>query len=256
MTKSITFYKYQGTGNDFVITSDIYEVTTSQIQYLCDRKFGIGADGLIVLKQEANADFDMMYYNADGTESFCGNGSRCAVMHAHHLRWIDKSCTFNSNDGVHEAEIEGNLVKLKMHDVMSIEARGADYETNTGSPHYISFANSLDFDIVSKAKTIRYSKEYEKNGINVNFISPLIDALKIRTYERGVEGETLSCGTGVTAAALTEHYSKIGEDGNYLRTIQTQGGELQVSFTVSNGKYIKIFLIGPAVKVFKGEVLL
>ncbi len=254
MTKKILFYKYQGTGNDFIITSDIFNLTTAQIQRLCDRKFGIGADGVIVMKKESDADFDMMYYNADGSESFCGNGSRCAVMHAHYLGWITTSCLFNSNDGQHEASIDNKLVKLKMHDVSAIGSNGQDYVANTGSPHYVQFTNSLNFDIVSTAKEIRYSNEFKEKGINVNFVLSGDDALQIRTYERGVEDETLSCGTGVTASALAEYVKNNIQETDYYRKVETQGGLLAVSFTKTNLGFQNVYLIGPAVQVYSGEI--
>ena len=256
MTKKIRFYKYQGTGNDFVITSDIYEITSEQIQQLCDRKFGVGADGVIVMKQESSASFDMMYYNADGSESFCGNGSRCAVMHAQHLGWISNQCTFNSNDGPHEASIEGNLVHLKMHDVETVGSNGTDYIANTGSPHYIQFKNTLNFDILNPAKNIRYSDQFKEKGINVNFVQSTDEALLIRTYERGVEDETLSCGTGVTASAIAEYVKDDKKDTQHYRKIQTQGGLLAVSFTKTEKGFQDIYLIGPAVLVFSGEIKL
>lgn len=250
----IKFYKYQGTGNDFVITSDVFQLTTAQILALCDRKFGIGADGVIVMKQESNADFDMMYYNADGSESFCGNGSRCAVKHAQFLGWIANECTFNSNDGAHKAKIEGELVHLKMHNVNYLDKKGSDYIINTGSPHYVLLEQDLDTDIVNRAKEIRYSPVYQEKGINVNFINQTDDYLSIRTYERGVEDETLSCGTGVTAAVIAEfvHYKKV--ESPYTRQVQTKGGNLAVSFENTTAGFENIYLIGPAVRVFEGEV--
>jgi len=251
---NLIFYKYQGTGNDFVITSDTFSLTTDEIVNLCDRKFGVGADGVIVMKKESSADFDMMYYNADGSESFCGNGSRCAVMHAKFLGWIENQCSFNSNDGLHEAKIEGELVHLKMHNVNFVDKKGNDYIINTGSPHYILLEDSLDFDIVSSAKEIRYSAPYVEKGINVNFIKSDKDALEIRTYERGVEDETLSCGTGVTAAVIAEFVHTTTIKTSHYRKVQTKGGELAVSFDNTFRGFENIYLIGPAVQVFTGEI--
>ena len=252
----ITFYKYQGTGNDFVITSDLFSLTIEQIIALCHRKFGIGADGVIVMKKESSVDFDMMYYNADGSESFCGNGSRCAVMHAKFLGWIEDQCTFNSNDGLHEAKIEGELVHLKMHNVNFVDKKGDNYIINTGSPHYILFEKSLDFDIVDSAKQIRYSAPFAEKGINVNFIKSDKEALQIRTYERGVEDETLSCGTGVTAAVIAEFIHTTTVKPTHQRKVQTKGGELAVSFDNTIRGFENIYLIGPAVQVFKGEIVI
>ncbi|MBT8327246.1 MAG: diaminopimelate epimerase [Bacteroidia bacterium] len=254
MTKKIHFYKYQGTGNDFVITSDIYQITTQQIQLLCDRKFGIGADGVIVMKKDSSVDFDMMYYNADGSESFCGNGSRCAVMHAKFLGWISDQCSFNSNDGQHEASINNELVNLKMHDVIEVGSSGQDFIANTGSPHYIRFQDTLNLDIVSPAKEIRYSNEFKEEGINVNFVVSKDDSLQIRTYERGVEDETLSCGTGVTASVIAEYVKSQHSGSDYYRKVETEGGMLAVSFTKTELGFQNIYLIGPAVQVFSGEI--
>lgn len=254
MSKEITFYKYQGTGNDFVITTDFYEPSTQQIQFLCNRKYGIGADGLIVMKIESDVDFDMMYYNADGSESFCGNGSRCAVRHAQFLGWVEHECQFNSNDGTHYAKIEQDLIHLKMHDVKEVTAIGNDFVTNTGSPHYLIFKDSLEIPVVEEAQKIRYSETFKKDGINVNFIQPEETALHIRTYERGVEDETLSCGTGVTAAVLAEHASSGAHTTSIQRAVETQGGSLAVQFTFDGERYKDIFLIGPAIHVFTGRI--
>ncbi len=254
MRNKISFYKYQGTGNDFVITSDSYNLSTETIVKLCDRKFGIGADGLIVMKQDSNLDFDMMYYNADGSESFCGNGSRCAVMHAKHLGWIADTCNFNSNDGEHSAIVDNNIVKLKMHNVREVAHNGQDYITYTGSPHYIVLRDDLNFDIVEDAKTIRYSPPFKEKGINVNYIKSTTESLFIRTYERGVEDETLSCGTGVTAAVIVEYVDNDTQSTNHVRKVETQGGSLAVSFDKTDNGFENIYLMGPAVLVFQGEV--
>lgn len=254
MRNKISFYKYQGTGNDFVITSDTFNLDTKTIVQLCDRKFGIGADGLIVMKQDSNLDFDMMYYNADGSESFCGNGSRCAVMHAKYLGWIGDTCRFNSNDGDHDAVVDGNIVKLKMHDVREVAHNGQDYITNTGSPHYVVLRDDLNFDIVEHAKSIRYSPPFKEKGINVNYIKSTTDSLQIRTYERGVEDETLSCGTGVTAAVIVEYADSNNQASSHVRKVETQGGSLAVSFDKTEDGFENIFLMGPAVRVFQGEV--
>ena len=256
MSRFINFYKYQGTGNDFIITSDVKELTTKEIKFLCDRKYGIGADGIILMNQDSSLDFDMMYFNADGSESFCGNGSRCAVMHAHLLKWIKLTCKFNSNDGEHEATIEGNIVKLKMHNVSDVEVRETTFVTNTGSPHYVQFRENLDFDIVSSARDIRYSNEFKEDGINVNYVKSEDDSLQIRTYERGVEDETLSCGTGVTAAVISEYLHLALDKESYQRKVQTQGGDLIVSFSKTKFGFEDVYLHGPAVQVFVGKVFI
>ena len=257
MSKEITFYKYQGTGNDFVITSDIYEVSTEQIVKLCDRKFGIGADGLIVLKKSESVDFDMMYYNADGTESFCGNGSRCAVKHAKFLGWIKDECTFNSNDGEHTAILDGEEVRLQMHDVDMVLVEDEGYILNTGSPHYIAYTEEIDqLDLVTAAHTIRYNDTFKETGINVNYLEARNGILYIRTYERGVEDETLSCGTGVTAAAIAHYLERESSLKKYSQKLQTKGGPLTVSFEKKKQTFENIYLCGPAVLVYQGKIVL
>jgi diaminopimelate epimerase len=249
------FYKYQGTGNDFVITSDSYSLSTEQITALCDRKYGIGADGVILMKKESNLDFDMIYYNADGSESFCGNGSRCAVMHAKHLGWIENECSFNSNDGGHTATINEDLVSLQMHDVDMVLVEDDGYILNTGSPHYISYVESLDnIDIIADAHAIRYNETFTETGINVNFLESKNGVLHIRTYERGVENETLSCGTGVTAAAIAHYLEKESTHKKFTQKLLTKGGALSVSFEKKKQSFENIWLTGPAVRVYEGDI--
>lgn len=249
------FYKYQGTGNDFVITSDSYSLSTEQITTLCDRKYGIGADGVILMKKESNLDFDMIYYNADGSESFCGNGSRCAVMLAKHLGWIENECSFNSNDGGHTATINEDLVSLQMHDVDMVLVEDDGYILNTGSPHYISYVESLDnIDIIADAHAIRYNETFTETGINVNFLESKNGVLHIRTYERGVENETLSCGTGVTAAAIAHYLEKESTHKKFTQKLLTKGGALSVSFEKKKQSFENIWLTGPAVRVYEGDI--
>lgn len=257
MSKTIHFFKYQGTGNDFVITTDLYAVSTEQIISLCDRKYGIGADGLIVMKKSNSADFEMMYYNADGSESFCGNGSRCAVMHAKYLGWIMDKCTFGSNDGEHTATLEDKTVHLKMHDVSMVLVEDQGYILNTGSPHYIAYTEELEeLDLITAAHAIRYNDIFKKEGINVNYLEAKSGVLNIRTYERGVEGETLSCGTGVTAAAIAHYLEKESEMKRTTQRVKTKGGMLSVSFEKKKNTFENIYLSGPAVLVFEGNITL
>lgn len=225
------------------------------VQQLCNRKFGIGADGIILIENHDELDFNMIYFNADGSQSFCGNGSRCAVAFAKFLGIIESQAFFLSTDGEHEAWInkEGE-VSLKMHDVEAVE-KGADYYfINTGSPHYIVESNELEkINVAQKGAEIRYSERFKTEGTNVNFVCQKNNhSLRIRTYERGVEGETLSCGTGVTAAVLSiAHKNNLGAS---KITVQTEGGQLNVAFKRDNNKFIDIWLIGPAEMVFKGEI--
>lgn len=258
MLKSISFYKYQGTGNDFVMIDNrdkIFKNDTKLIAHLCDRKFGIGADGLICLENCENSDFKMIYYNADGNEStMCGNGGRCIVAFAKFLGIIDKTCEFMAIDGLHAASIDEDMnVELKMKDVDNINKYQLDFVLDTGSPHYVRFVEDLNFiDTAKQGRIVRNSKDFKKEGINVNFAEVDDDTITMSTYERGVEDETLSCGTGVTAVALSASYTNI-VNGNTIRII-TKGGTLQVKFEKKAKGFENIYLIGPTQKVFKGEI--
>lgn len=253
------FYKYQGTGNDFVMIDNRQQTfnkkDTKHIAFLCDRRFGIGADGLILLENHPDLDFRMVYYNADGNESsMCGNGGRCLVAFAKHLGVINENAVFEAIDGVHHATINGDMVRLQMQDVHTIEKHSKHVFLNTGSPHHVQFEESIeDFDIKTKGATIRYGEPYNEAGSNVNFVKKINDQIfAVRTYERGVEDETLSCGTGVTAVALAMH--ALNETDKNLITLQVQGGELQVSFDIEGGVYKNVWLIGPAKFVYKGTI--
>lgn len=254
----IQFYKYQGTGNDFIIINDLDgHLSTEDIINLCDRKYGIGADGIIFMSKTKDIDFKMMYFNADGSESFCGNGSRCAVKHAQYLGWISGQCIFTSNDGDHAAEIDEETVKLKMHDVDFIVVEDMGYILNTGSPHYIAYTERInELDLIKAAHEIRYSERFKDVGINVNYLEPKNGILHIRTYERGVEDETLSCGTGVTAAAIAHYLEQNSTQKNFKQKLQTKGGSLHVSFEKKKDRFQNIVLSGPANLVFQGSILL
>jgi diaminopimelate epimerase len=254
----VHFYKYQGAGNDFVILDNrggIYNFSESQIRFLCNRRFGVGADGLMLLNLAPGFDFEMKYYNSDGrVSSMCGNGGRCLSMFAYEKGlWKDKA-TFTAVDGVHEALLMDNgWVQLKMQDVNGVER---DYDTailNTGSPHFVKYAEHVDeLDVLTEAKKIRYSHRFVKEGINVNFIEYGADALVIRTYERGVEDETLACGTGVTAAAIVAAGSK---NQAYTVPVKAKGGNLEVRYEKVSEQYFRnIWLCGPAEFVFEGDI--
>ncbi len=254
-----TFYKYQGTGNDFVMIDNrqqsFNKKDTKQIAFLCDRRFGIGADGLILLENHPTLDFKMVYYNADGNEStMCGNGGRCLVAFAKQLGVIKDKAIFEAIDGLHHASIEKGIVRLQMQDVAIIEKHPQHVFLNTGSPHHVQFEDNIEnFDIKTKGAKIRYGSPYNETGSNVNFVKKISNQIfAVRTYERGVEDETLSCGTGVTAVALAMHALK--ETDKNLITLKVQGGELQVSFDVENGLYKNVWLIGPATFVYKGTI--
>lgn len=256
---NLPFVKYQGTGNDFIMidnrSGEWNDLSISMIRKLCDRRFGIGADGLIKINAIPDYDFEVDYYNSDGSKSFCGNGARCSVTFAHELGITADSVSFMAIDGVHEAVKKDSLVYLKMNDVATIDDSQREYVLDTGSPHFIHFTDNVaDFDIVAYGKQIRYSDQYKQEGINVNAIHQLDNhSFEIRTYERGVEDETLSCGTGVTAAALALG-KKNQVIGDFEYKVKSQGGDLSVKFTNNNPGFTNIWLIGPAVSVFKGEV--
>lgn len=251
------FWKYQGTGNDFVMIDNragFPHASDSEIKKLCDRRFGIGADGLIYLEKSDVADFRMVYFNSDGLEStFCGNGGRCIAAFAKLLDVFEGNSTrFIAKDGLHEAEIKGENIRLKMRDVSEIQENELGHELFTGSPHLIVQVQNVDtVEVKTKGANIRYSERYQNEGINVNFIEQTGDEVWVRTYERGVEDETLSCGTGVTAAALV--MGRLGMASPVA--VETQGGKLMVEFSKqANGGFTEVFLIGPAEKVFEGEI--
>lgn len=253
------FSKYQGTGNDFVIIDNrdnSIQLTTEQVNHLCDRRFGIGADGLMLLQSAPGYDFEMKYYNSDGKEgTMCGNGGRCLVKFAYDNGLVQSSYRFIAIDGEHEAEFgDRNWVQLKMKNVDSVENNRGDFVLNTGSPHFINVVDDvMSTNVVEKGKEIRYSKDYKEQGINVNFVQQIDeDIIMVRTYERGVEDETYSCGTGVTASALMFAHNDIGF--NRIE-VKTKGGYLAVEFNkVNDTTFNNIWLCGPATFVYKGEV--
>ncbi|MDH3321459.1 MAG: diaminopimelate epimerase [Flavobacteriaceae bacterium] len=255
----INFYKYQGTGNDFIIIDNRKKIfpkkNSAVINKLCDRKFGVGADGLMLLENSVDHDFKMVYYNADGNlGSMCGNGGRCIVAFAHKLGIINKKTTFEAIDKLYFANIENQLVSLKMNDIDHIETYPDHIFLDTGSPHHVTFEEEISkIDVFSKGKAIRNGSPYFNEGTNVNFVEQInADTFKVRTYERGVENETLSCGTGVTAVAIASHKSK-KSNSNTIK-LQTPGGDLEVSFENEMNIYKHIVLKGPATFVFKGEI--
>ena len=254
-----TFYKYQGTGNDFVMIDNRQQTfnkkDTKHIAFLCDRRFGIGADGLILLENHPEYDFKMVYYNADGNEStMCGNGGRCLVAFAKDLGVISNKAVFEAIDGLHHATINNGIVELQMQDVQRIEKFDSHVFLNTGSPHHVQFETEIEnFDIKTKGAKIRYGAPYNEAGSNVNFVKKITnDVFRVRTYERGVEDETLSCGTGVTAVAIAMH--ALGETDKNRIKLQVEGGELQVAFDADNDGYKNVWLVGPATFVFKGSI--
>jgi diaminopimelate epimerase len=255
------FFKYEATGNDFVIFDNregFLQLTKEQIARICDRRFGVGADGLMLLEKHPHFDFNLIYYNADGSQSLCGNGTRAAVKMASSLGLINGHARFNAFDGGHEADIlSGGVIRVRMNDVRKTQQVGDDLFIDTGSPHLIKVVTDLtNYPVFEKGREARYSPEFAPAGTNVNFIELLPDnTLFVRTYERGVESETLSCGTGVTAAALAAH--SMGYRSPVK--IRTLGGELAVEFKAgqsgsSDALFRDIFLSGPAKMVFQGEL--
>ena len=263
----IEFYKYQGTGNDFVMIdnrSGVFPKENVQlIAHLCDRRFGIGGDGLILLENDEIAsklamttDFRMVYYNSDGNQSsMCGNGGRCLVAFAKKQNVINNSCTFIATDGLHHATItENRLVSLQMIDVPNVNITPDYVFLNTGSPHHVQLVEDLEnYNIKENGAAIRYGKLYGAAGSNINFVKQINeDTFSLRTYERGVEDETLSCGTGATAVAIA--MNAIGKTNSTSIHLNVEGGKLEVSFEKKDGKFTNVFLIGPAEFVFKGEI--
>ena len=252
----IEFFKYQGTGNDFILIDDRENIININdydlIAALCERRMGIGADGLILLRKHEKYDFEMIYFNSDGNQSsMCGNGGRCIVLFAEVLGIIENEAEFMAIDGVHKAKIDNDIVYLKMQDVTKVEVVGSGIFLNTGSPHYIEMVDNLEgFDVVKQARKIRNSSPFKEEGVNVNFVLDS-DDLELRTYERGVEAETLSCGTGAVATAIAMHHANcLEEDSVYLKT---KGGVLGVSFEFFKGFYRNIWLSGEVNMVYAGE---
>ncbi len=255
----LSFHKYQGAGNDFVMLDNRAElfstISTAQIAALCDRRFGIGGDGLMLLSPDAQTAFRMEYFNSDGSRaSFCGNGARCICAFAQHLGVVESGHTFTfiADDGLHEASCSADWVDLQMIDVHDIQQKHGGTWLNTGVPHYVQVVDKLDeVDIMKVAPEIRFSPDFGPSGTNVNFINILSDnKIRIRTYERGVEGETLACGTGIVAAAITASLTT----GATAFDVEARGGGLKVTFNASDGHYTHVMLGGPAHRVFGGQI--
>lgn len=255
--QQLQFFKYQGTGNDFVMIDNrekqFDRKNLNLVKNLCHRRYGIGADGLILIENHPTTDFEMVYFNSDGSQSLCGNGSRCAVHFARHLEIIEDNAQFIAIDGLHEAYMIKDQVYLRMHNVNEVDRFEEDMFIHTGSPHYIRFVKELTkINVVEEGRKIRHSDLYKKEGTNVNFVEPTEEGkVYVRTYERGVEDETLSCGTGVTAVALACSYLGYQSPVKLI----TPGGQLQVAFkTKGEDKFSDIYLSGPAILVYEGTI--
>lgn len=260
MEAKIKFSKYQGAGNDFILIDNrklhFDSKNEGLIQKLCDRRFGIGADGLMLLQEKENFDFEMIYYNSDGRAgTMCGNGGRCIVAFARDLKLISDKTDFLAVDGSHHANLENNLIDLQMIDVQEISRDGEAYVINTGSPHYIKFMNNLvDLDVFKAGYEIRNNEIYKTEGINVNFIEKEGDSgYFLRTFERGVEDETFACGTGATAAAMTIALHE-NLHGQITIPIRVLGGQLYISFLKDGTSFTEVYLKGPATFVFEGMI--
>ncbi len=253
----ITFFKYHGTGNDFILIDNRAQIFNSdnhqKIAQMCHRHFGIGADGLILLNSSKKYDFSMQYFNADGFEgSMCGNGGRCVVAFAKKLGIITNEAHFEAIDGLHVAQIEQDEIALQMSEVSDIVKHVSHTYLDTGSPHHVEMVTGIEvYPVFDKGRSIRHAAPYFDIGTNVNFVEQIApDTFKVRTYERGVEDETLSCGTGVTAVAISMFENN--KTKNNTVKLMTLGGKLEVSFLKDKGTYHSIFLKGPATLVFEG----
>lgn len=254
----VTFYKYQGTGNDFIMIDNrlggFPKTDNETISFLCSRRFGIGADGLILLEEDDSAHFKMVYYNADGYPgSMCGNGGRCIVAFAQFLGIINSKAKFNAVDGLHNATIDNDVVSLQMQNVTGIMPKPNCLFLDTGSPHHVQMVSDLDgYKVLEEGAKLRYGI-YGEGGSNINFVEQTSENdFAVRTYERGVENETMSCGTGVTAVAIGMNYW--GKTKSEKVNIHTKGGNLSISFNKVSERYENIWLEGPAKQVFKGKI--
>lgn len=257
----MVFYKYEGAGNDFILFDDrtcqFPDNKPGLVKFLCDRKFGIGADGLMLLRLAPDYDFNMIYFNSDGKESsMCGNGGRCIAAFASHLGIIRETARFIAIDGDHIAVLKSDgHIKLKMGDVNCIETGDDYFYLNTGSPHYVKFLPSIDkLDVFTEGRKIRYNNRFRDQGTNVNFVENLGDQLFVRTYERGVENETLACGTGVVASVICSAILKGINHAFFSMPVKVLGGQLLVSFYCRDHKFTEVWLDGPGTFVYKGTI--
>ena len=259
MSKKLQFSKYQGAGNDFILIDNRngnFDASNQDlIKKICDRRFGVGGDGLMLLQNSIKYDFEMVYFNADGGEgTMCGNGGRCIVAFARDLNIINENTDFVAVDGPHKAEIFEHQVNLGMIDVNSINRDGEAFVLNTGSPHYVQKVDNLGaYDVYKEGYAIRNNDSYGKQGINVNFIEQEGEGYFVRTFERGVEDETYACGTGATAAAMAMAIDK-GIEGDITIPVRVLGGQLYISFHKNGNNFSNVYLKGPANFVFKGEI--
>ena len=253
------FYKLQGAGNDFIFFTDVFDPQEDKVVFLCDRHFGIGADGLIIITRGfASYDFNIRYFNSDGSEaSFCANGARCAVLLAHKLGFFKgRECRFKAGDGFHTASLGvDGYVELQMKEpdgyregLVFKGVPGSYYHLDTGVDHAVAFFDDIDsLDVDTIGSLVRYQKKFP-NGTNVNFVQKNSDGtFNIRTYERGVEAETMACGTGITAAG----YLDMMLTGDFSERTFTTVKDIKLKVFMRDGK---LRLSGPAEIVFEGDI--
>lgn len=257
---SLHFYKYQGAGNDFVMFDNRESIFPSEdtalISRLCDRRFGVGSDGIILINQHPTYDFEMVYHNADGSVAMCGNGARCAVHLANHLGIIGAETTFQAHDGAHRAQIEEGQVTINLSDVSQIDTYEDGYFLDTGTRHFVRILPEgqllSGYDVMTEGKKLRYDSRFMPEGTNASFVQTTNGQVQMRIYERGVENETLSSGTGITAVALALAYA---DDLESPVQVQAQGGRLSIAFErTDSDKFTQVFMTGPAVMAFEGTV--
>jgi diaminopimelate epimerase len=262
--RKILFSKYHGTGNDFIIIDNreqkVEFKNPAEVSQLCHRHFGIGADGLILLENSTHATFRMVYYNSDGWEgSMCGNGGRCLAAFAHKLGLAGPLAVFEASDGLHQALIpedgdSESLISLRMKDVSGIVKETNCYLMDTGSPHCVVITpDAASVDVILEGRKVRYNDRFRERGINVNFISFRDNVTVIRTYERGVENETWSCGTGSVAAALASVLEGKNAEPGFV-DLEAKGGKLRVRFQRQHDTFIDIWLEGLVAHVYDGEI--
>jgi diaminopimelate epimerase len=255
----IIFNKYEGAGNDFIIVKNTPKIIDHSdgllIRRLCDRHFGIGADGLIMTEECEGFDFRMYYFNADGSPgAMCGNGARCAAHFVMSGITGFRALKFMAGDGVHTATPTGlNSIEISITDVSGIRESPDGILVNTGVPHLVVFTDdNTQTDMVTFGRALRWSQAYAPEGVNVNLVSITGGKISVRTYERGVEDETLACGTGITASAIAAAYT--GKIVTGITQVMAKGGFLSVRYKLSGDGATDIFLAGPATPVFKGEI--
>lgn len=247
---TLKFSKYQGAGNDFIIVNDDMKLTENEIRFMCDRHFGIGSDGLMFVGKSENGKLSVRFHNPDASMSFCGNGSRCAMAFAvHNLGCSGDEMIFEGFDGEHKANYRDGYAHIEMHITSEVEKVDDFYFVNTGAPHAVYQVGNLEeLKLKEVAFNARNHSKFQPIGTNVNFYSENEDgSLAIRTFEKGVEDETLACGTGITACVLVHHSQNL--DKAFEQVVHAKGGQTSVVKNATG-----IWLGGPALHVFEGRI--